>query len=178
MLTGGLLGLAPSVTAEASTAATIAAPVVPAALAVPAGNHVRSRQDAIGVQIYECGAAGTWTLHAPAATLRESASGRIALHFGGIDAGLPAGPYWQSVRDGSRVHGGSAVSAPSPLASAIPWLRLTALDTSGTGAFGGVTFIQRLDNAGGLAPAGTGDPAQKTLRPIPYTATYYFYAQD
>jgi hypothetical protein len=169
---GGLIALAPAV-AAASPALT--APTVPAELAVPAGNHVTSRYDAVGFQVYECGAAGAWTLHAPKARL--STRGDIAVHFGGIDAGLPAGPYWQSLRDQSRVHGGGAVSAASR-DGAIPLLRLTGLDSTGTGAFSGVTYIHRLNTVGGVAPTTPCDPADKSFKNVYYSATYYFYKKD
>lgn len=166
---GGLIALAPAV-AEASPA--LAAPTVPAELAVPAGNHVTSRYDAVGFQVYECGAAGTWTLHAPKARL--SGRGDIGVHFGGIDADLPAGPYWQSFRDRSRVRGGGAVSSTSR-DGAVPLLRLTGLDSTGTGAFSGVTYIHRLNTVGGVAPTTPCDPADKSFKNVYYSATYYFY---
>ena len=169
---GGLIALAPAV---AQAAPAITAPTVPAELAVPAGNHVTSRYDAVGYQVYECSATGTWTLHAPKARL--SARGDIGVHFGGIDADLPAGPYWQSLRDGSRVHGGGAVSSPSR-EGAIPLLRLTGLDSSGTGVFTDVTYIHRLNTVGGVAPTTTCDPADKTFKNVYYSATYYFYKKD
>jgi hypothetical protein len=169
---GGLIALAPAV-AEASPATT--APTVPAELAVPAGNHVSARYDAVGFQVYECAATGTWTLHAPKARL--TSRGDVAVHFGGIDAGLPAGPYWQSLRDQSRVHGGGAVSAPSR-EGAIPLLRLTGLDSTGPGVFADVTYIHRLNTVGGVAPTTPCDPADKSFKNVYYSATYYFYKKD
>lgn len=181
--TTGALGLAPgaNVAAAADLAAektTIAAPSVPAVLSVPAGHDVAARYDAAGFQVYECSASGAWTLHAPRASLWDLGTFDIGKHFGGVDAGLPAGPYWQSLGDGSRVHGGAAISAPAPRPGSIPWLRLTALDTSGSGVFSDVTYIQRVNTSGGTAPARTCDPDNHTLRPVPYTATYYFYELD
>ena len=169
---GGLIALAPAV-AEASPAPT--APTVPAEIAVPAGNHVTSRYDAVGFQVYECSAAGSWTLHAPKARL--SGRGDVGVHFGGIDAGLPAGPYWQSLRDQSRVHGGNAVSAPSR-EGAVPLLRLTGLDSTGSGVFTDVTYIHRLNTVGGVAPTTPCDPADKSFKNVYYSATYYFYKKD
>lgn len=169
---GGLVALAPAV---AQAAPAMGAPAVPSELSVPAGNHVSSRYDAVGYQVYECSAAGAWTLHAPKARL--STRGDIGVHFGGVDANLPAGPYWQSFRDGSRVHGGGAVSSPAR-DGAVPLLRLTGLDSTGTGAFADVTYIHRLNTVGGLAPSGTCDPADKSFKNVYYSATYYFYKKD
>ncbi len=168
---GGLMALAPAV---ASAAPAPAAPSVPAELAVPAGNHVSSRYDAVGFQVYECAATGTWALRAPKA--RITTRGDVGVHFGGIDANLPAGPYWQSLRDGSRVHGGGAVS--SAATGTIPLLRLTGLDSSGTGVFAGVTYIHRLNTVGGVAPTTPCDPADKKVKNVYYSATYYFYKKD
>jgi hypothetical protein len=54
-------------------------------------------------------------------------------------------------------------------------LRLEAADTSGTGVFAKVAFIQRLDTTDGVAPAGA-CTAGKTIE-VPYTAKYYFYSK-
>jgi hypothetical protein len=160
----------------ASATSSITPPSVPPELAVPAGNHVVSRYAADGVQIYECTDAGAWTLHAPAARLINWDTQDVGRHFGGVDAGLPPGPYWESYRDRSWVHGGDAIRAAAPDPNAIPWLRLTALDTSGSGVFSAVTYIHRVDTVGGLAPAGPCDPG--AVRAVPYTASYYFYERD
>jgi hypothetical protein len=154
-----------------------APPIVPAELAVPAGNQVTLSAAAKGVQIYQCApdasGAPAWTLHAPRAELLDDAGNQIGVHFGGVDKGLPPGPYWQA-SDGSRVHGASPVSVPNP--GSIALLRLTAADTSGTGIFSKVTFIQRLDTTGGVSPTGAcqaGDTQE-----VPYTAKYVFYAKS
>jgi hypothetical protein len=149
----------------------------PPELTVPEGNHVAATYHATGYQIYECKEAPAgglaWGLRAPAAILLADDGALVAVHFGGIDAGLPAGPYWQSALDGSRVHGGGAISAPNP--GSIPFLRLTALDNAGEGLFADVTFIQRLETEGGLAPTSTCRRAG-TRSYVPYEATYVFWA--
>jgi hypothetical protein len=153
----------------------LVAPTVAAELAIPEGPKLTYMAVAKGVQIYECAAdasgALAWKLHAPRADLVDDAGTQLATHFGGIDKGLPAGPYWES-KDGSRVHGAKPVSVPNP--GSIALLRLEAADTSGTGVFSKVAFIQRLDTTGGVAPAGA-CTAGKTTE-VPYTAKYYFYS--
>lgn len=148
---------------------------VPPELAVPAGNQLTLAASAKGVQIYECApdASGAlaWKLHAPRATLFDAAGNQVGIHFGGVDKGLPPGPYWQA-SDGSRVHGANPVSVPNP--GSIPQLRLEAADTSGNGVFSRVTFIQRLDTTGGAAPAGA---CQSGTTEVAYTAKYSFYAK-
>lgn len=151
-------------------------PSVPSKLAVPAGNQLTLAVAAKGVQIYECApnANGTsaWKLHAPRAELLDDAGNQVAVHFGGVDKGLPPGPYWQA-NDGSRVHGANPVSVSSP--GSIPLLRLEAADTSGSGVFSKVTFIQRLQTTGGVSP--TGACWTGVTRAVAYTAKYFFYAK-
>ncbi len=156
-------------------AAPLVRPTVPAALAVPEDHKLVVKAMARGVQVYECVAdpqgALTWKLHAPRAELFDDDGTQIGVHFGGIDKNLPAGPYWESVSDASRVHGGSPATVPNP--GSIALLRLTAADTSGNGVFSHVSFIQRLATRGGVAPEGACTAGKQTE--VPYTAAYYFY---
>jgi hypothetical protein len=150
-------------------------PTVPAELAVPEDHKLVLIASARGSQIYECssdGGAPAWKLHAPSAELFDEAGTQIGVHFGGVDKNLPPGPYWESSKDGSRVHAGSPVSVPNH--GSIALLRLTAVDTSGNGVFSKVSFIHRLATTGGVAPidACSGDKRVE----VPYTAQYYFYA--
>jgi hypothetical protein len=167
-------------TAEAEELALSSAPLaVPPDIAVPAGQHQTFEAHAVGFQIYECKADATgklgWALRAPAALLFDADDRLVAAHFGGIDVGLPAGPYWLSTRDGSRVHGGNAISAPNP--GSIPLLRLTALDTAGEGIFADTSFIHRLGTVGGVAPSSGCRRAGLRL-PVYYEAEYVMYAAD
>jgi hypothetical protein len=150
---------------------------VPPEIAVASDQHIVLDAHGVGFQIYECavsdGGKRRWAFHAPAALLLDEEASVVASHFGGIDAGLPPGAYWMSTRDGSRVHGGKAVSAPNP--GAIPLLRLEALDVAGDGIFTPVTFIHRLDTSGGVAPSGS-CPRIGELLPVFYEARYVFYA--
>ncbi len=155
--------------------ASLVAPAVPPELAVPEGNKLSFMAAAKGVQIYECAAdaGGTpaWKLHAPRADLVDDSGASVGSHYGGVDKGLPAGPYWEA-KDGSRVHGAKPASVPNP--GSIPLLRLEAADTSGNGVFSKVAFIHRLDTTGGAAPAGACDAGKQTE--VVYTAKYYFYS--
>ena len=151
-----------------------ARPTVPAELAVPDDHKLALVASARGVQIYECvadGGAPACKLHAPSAELFDEGGAQIGTHFGGVDKNLPPGPYWESSKDGSRVHGASPVSAPN--AGSIALLRLQAADTSGTGVFSHVSYIHRLATTGGVAPAGDCEAGKRTE--VPYTAQYYFY---
>jgi hypothetical protein len=81
------------------------------------------------------------------------------------------GPSWESADDGSLVEGAVAVSSPSP--GTIPQLLVKAVKTRGSGALGGVTFIQRLATHGGTAPEGTCTAG--ATAGVPYTAVYRFF---
>jgi Protein of unknown function (DUF3455) len=146
---------------------------VPSPFTVPAGNVLLFYSHAKGVQTSEC-VNGQWAFRAPSAVLFKPHSHRpTAIHYGGIDRGLTAGPWWQSLRDGSRIRAGNPVSAPSPHANSIPLLQLQVLEWHGKGAFSKVNYIQRLNTVGGVGPTGACQAGAR--RSVPYTADYYFY---
>ncbi|MEU6351568.1 DUF3455 domain-containing protein [Streptomyces sp. NPDC047072] len=139
-----------------------AAVKAPAALAVPDGNKLTAVFSARGVQTYTC-TDGAWKLLEPAATLSDKRGRTVALHS--------RGPVWVSTVDGSAVN--AAAIANSPKTGTIPELLLQATATRGTGEFGGVSYIQRLNTTGGVAPAGTCTGTDQVG--VQYTATYAFY---
>ncbi|NHC12907.1 DUF3455 domain-containing protein [Motilibacter sp. E257] len=162
---------AAGVGADSSTAAAPAASPtalgggkhkVPEAVRVPAGNRAVATMDAKGVQVYQC-TAGTWTFLEPAAVLGHGS--RTAIHF--------RGPSWESTQDGSLVEGSAVASSPVP--GAIAQLLLKATRTRGSGVFGAVTYIQRLETKGGLAPTGACQDGE--TRGVPYAAEYVFFAR-
>ena len=140
---------------------------VPAGLEPPAGHVLTARFTARGVQVYQC-AAGAWVFLEPAANLvgQGGTTSRIqtAIHY--------KGPTWESTTDGSLVQGTTIASSPVP--GSIPQLLLRATENRGTGIFGRVTFINRLETRGGAAPTGSCSNGQTTG--VPYTAQYLFYA--
>jgi len=139
-------------------------------LNVEAGHQLAFAYDAVGVQIYACKAdpAGSvaWALEAPDATL-YGCGGRVAgTHY--------AGPTWQA-QDGSKVTA-TRVAGNQPDPTAIPELLLKAATHAGSGRMAKVSFIQRLETAGGLAPASGCDADHLgATASVDYTATYYFY---
>lgn len=148
------------------------APSVPPGLAVPAGNRVAFDLDARGVQIYRCdgsGAAPAWVFQAPEAELFKPSGASAGTHY--------AGPTWELV-DGSKVVG-TRLAGASVTAGAIPWLLLQATAHEKAGRMARVTFIHRVDTAGGLAPTTgcDGDHLGEVAR-VDYTATYYFYETE
>ena len=137
-------------------------------LQVPAGNKVSFHGFGVGVQIYRWNGA-SWIFVEPEATLFANAGddGEVAIHFGG--------PTWQS-DSGSKVVGKVLQHCPAPDPDAIPWLLLASVPelTVGPGIFADVTFIQRLNTVGGIAPAAPGSFVGEMAR-VPYTADYFFY---
>jgi hypothetical protein len=134
-------------------------------LQVPAGNKDAYHVYADGVQIYRWNGS-SWSFVAPRANLFADAgeNGVVGTHY--------AGPTWES-NSGSKVVG-SVLERCTPDPSAIPWLLLKAVSTEGPGIFHRVTFIQRVNTVGGIAPADTGDFVGEVVE-VPYTAEYYFY---
>jgi len=146
---------------------------IPANLVVPGGQPLLLETVAQGVQIYLCQPTAdnpsvyAWTLRAPEADLLNRRGERIGRHF--------AGPTWEG-NDGSQVVGEVRENANSPDPQAIPWLLLQARSNQGTGIFSTVTYVQRLDTAGGRAPAAGCDQARAGQEQrVDYTATYAFY---
>lgn len=134
---------------------------VPEAIKVPAGNKKIAAMPARGVQTYQC-TAGAWTFLQPDAILVNRGRAEV-LHS--------KGPVWTSTRDGSSVT--AAAQANSPVPNAIPQLLLKSTGNRGPGIFANVTFIQRLNTTGGVAP--TGACTDGTTASVPYTADYTFW---
>jgi len=137
-------------------------------LQVQAGNQLAFRMYARGVQIYRWNGS-TWQFVAPSATLFADPDyhAQVGIHY--------AGPTWQS-NSGSFVKAArQADCTPDP--TAIPWLLLQATSTNGPGVFSRVSYVQRVDTAGGKAPAYAGSSVGESAE-VPYTAVYYFYRAE
>jgi len=147
-----------------------AADSVPPGLQPPTGNMLSARFVGVGVQVYQCNTAGAWVFLEPAANLVGYAAGasgvQSAIHY--------KGPTWESTTDGSLVQGTTIAS--SPVTGSIPQLLLQATANRGTGIFGSVTYINRLDTRGGAAPTSSCTSGQ-TIG-VPYTAQYLFYVSS
>ena len=145
-------------------------PVVPVALQVPAGQELTFQATGVGVQIYVWTqnptnpALFSWVFKAPEAVLLDEDGEVVGHHY--------AGPTWES-NDGSKVVG-ARVAGVTVDATAVPWLLLKAKANSGPGIFAHVSYIQRLETVGGIAPPTAGVHAGDEAR-VPYTAEYYFY---
>ena len=191
----------------ASADGAVVVPAAPANLNVPSGNTAYLVGHASGTQDYicmpcpnaittaaTCPASGfAWAFYGPQATLFSVDDGddqQIITHFlspNPAEAGKPR-PTWQDSQDTSAVWANNtsppAQSSTDPAfvaADAIPWLLLPVAGTQ-AGPTGGdrltkTTYIQRLDTAGGVAPAAStctaADSGKKAL--VPYSADYFFY---
>jgi uncharacterized protein DUF3455 len=152
----------------------LVAPEVPTAIQPPTGATLVTRTYALGTQIYTCAQSETdgsyaWTFKAPAAELYNAECSLVGEHG--------AGPFWTWSPDGSTVNGKKVADAPAPVAGSIPWLLLEAVSNSGDGKFSDVTFVQRVDTGGGVAPAdGCDANAEGNETAVPYSAVYYFWS--
>ncbi|QXJ24638.1 CHRD domain-containing protein [Actinomadura graeca] len=124
-----------------------------------------------GGQIYRCTAqpsgGNAYTQEGVAAVLEDS------VRHSFVNPG-PAGPPQWVAPDGSAVTGKAVIKTPHGDGN-IPEL---VLDATQTGAQGGLLSstaqILRLNTVGGVAPAGTCDPATRPLVRVPYKADYVF----
>jgi hypothetical protein len=157
-------GLQPSI-AKASDGPEL--PPQCSSIQVEEGNKLAFHVYARGVQIYRWNGQ-SWDFVAPRATLyaEDQYFGEVGTHY--------AGPKWESksgsIVEGRRVQGTGCTPDPS----AIAWLLLSKYDTSGAGVFASVTFVQRVNTTGGLAPTVFGTFVGE-VKEVPYTAEYYFY---
>ncbi len=162
-------GLAPVSIPSAQAGDNNRAPDLPSPLCdsveVPQGNRLALRVYAAGVQIYRWNGE-SWVFVEPVATLYSDANynNKVGTHYGG--------PTWES-NSGSKVVA-TRLASCSPDPTAIPWLLLQAVSNDGSGLFSSVTYIQRVNTVGGLAPTA---PASLigTIAEVPYTTEYYFY---
>lgn len=148
------------------TSATLVAPIVPDAIAVP-GEVLVATVHAQGAQVYECKSDDsgklTWRFREPIATLLVGGE-TVGRHY--------AGPHWQ-LTDGSVLKAKVTGRAPAAGREDIPLLKLEVVSDGGAGQLSGVTTIQRINTRGGAAE-GPCEEAGEFLS-VPYAADYAFY---
>jgi hypothetical protein len=164
-------------------------PAVPTTIEVPADQRLFLAGHAIGTQNYIClpsGSGFAWTLFGPQATLFHNDARQIMTHFlspNPEEAGTLRATWQHSVDTSAVWARAIAMSSDAGFVAsgAIPWLLLEVVGAEG-GPTGGrkltvTTYIQRLNTAGGVAPAtGCSQLANVGLRIfVPYEADYFFY---
>jgi hypothetical protein len=146
---------------------------VPATIQVPAGHKVAMETVGKGLITYECRAkkdmAGqyAWAFAGPDAQLMDSSGKQVGKYYG-----PPA--TWEAM-DGSKVTGKQLAVAPGGEGN-IPLQFVQANPAMGMGAMTGVTYIQRLNTQGGVAPAtacGMANLGAKVT--VNYQADYIFW---
>jgi len=146
---------------------------LPAAVQVPAGNKVSMETVGVGDITYECraktGAAGQyeWVFVGPDAKLMDRSGKQVGKYYG-----PPA--TWEAM-DGSRLTAVQEAVAPH-MTGNIPLQLVKGNPAMGSGAMQGVTYIQRVDTRGGVAPAApcaAGNMSAKQI--VKYQADYIFY---
>ena len=158
----------------AACAATMSAPDVPQAVAVPAGNRPAMTLKGVGMLTYECRAktgttgAHEWVFVGPDATLQDMSGRTVGKYYGG--------PTWEH-NEGSKITGKQlAVSPGTP--GAIPLQLVQTTPATGSGPFNGVTYIQRVNTVGGVAPNSPCDASTiGSKQTVNYSADYVFYKQ-
>ena len=107
-----------------------------------------------------------WVFVGPVATLYSGDKKMVGKYY--------AGPTWEAA-DGSKVTGKQVAIAPATPGS-IPLQLVKAEPAMGAGAMTGVSYIQRLNTKGGVAPAMACDATGKGKRQVvAYEADYVFY---
>ena len=186
LLAAGLAAAVALSSAGTSRADEPTPPPVPANIQAPQGAQPFLMAHAVGTQNYVCLGAGLpWTFLGPQATVFDDENGQVLTHFlsvNPVDSGARA--TWQHSRDTSTVWAAATASSTDPevvAAGAIPWLLLRVVGAQ-AGPDGGdrlsqATYIQRVNTAGGAAPAGSCSSAGARAF-VPYQADYVFYKQS
>jgi hypothetical protein len=201
-LMAALLGLGLTAAGQAANAARVIPPNVPNQLEIP-GNTAFLVGHATGTQNYVClpatpPATGfAYVLFTPEATLFDNHGKQIITHYFSPNLAPNKGEILGTIRATWQTSDTSIVWAKgNPAATAthatdpgfvedgaVAWLTLTRVGAQdgprGEDTFHDVSFVQRLNTHGGLAPAdctSLADVGKVSFRP--YTADYFFYTAD
>jgi hypothetical protein len=151
-------------------AAQMSATETPAAVTPPAGHKPVMTLKGAGLLTYECRAKQSegfeWAFAGPDAGLWDSMGKQVGKYYGG--------PTWEHA-DGSKVTGKQLAVAPGA-AGSIPLQLVQASPAMGEGAFTGVSYIQRVNTMGGVAPSTSCDASTLNSKTtVKYSADYVFY---
>jgi hypothetical protein len=145
---------------------------LPDAVRVPAGQRLMMTSRGVGELTYECrakkdmAAQFEWAFVGPVASLMNADRKTVGKYY--------AGPTWEAM-DGSKVSGKQVAVSPAAPGN-IPLQLVKADPSMGVGAMNGVSYIQRLNTKGGVAPTTVCDAGSLSKRmTVPYEADYVFY---
>jgi len=195
------IGLMVTTGARAAHAENITVPGVPDNLNVDEGNEVFLVGHGVGTQNYVCTTSTTsasgfaFSLFTPEATLFNGEGKQLITHFFSPNGDPTVKPpeagtirvTWEDSRDSSRVWAmllEQSTNEQFVQKDAVAWLKLQTVGvdagTTGSGRLTKVTFIQRLNTAGGLAPKSGCSTFEDLGRRafVPYTADYFFYKKS
>jgi len=195
------IGLVVTAGARAAHAENITVPAVPDNLNVDEGNEVFLVGHGVGTQNYVCTTSTTsasgfaFSLFTPEATLFNGEGKQLITHFFSPNGDPTVKPpeagtirvTWEDSRDSSRVWAmllEQSTNEQFVQKDAVAWLKLQTVGvdagTTGSGRLTKVTFIQRLNTAGGLAPKSGCSTFEDLGRRafVPYTADYFFYKKS
>ena len=151
-------------------AAAVNAPAVPPPLQPSAAEEPAFVLRAQGVHVFEC---------------RPNANGGYQWVFTNPDVSLSDGTTERAIEVAPNTFEASADRSTvsgrvRALAGAgsdnLPWMLLSARSTPDDGLFAGVTSVQRVNTAGGVAPrSGCGELNAGSEARVAFTADYYFY---
>ncbi|OOG39086.1 DUF3455 domain-containing protein [Polaromonas sp. A23] len=146
---------------------------LPATVQVPAGNKVAMETVGMGDITYQCNAkkdmAGQfeWVFVGPDAKLMDRGGKQVGKYYG-----PPA--TWEAM-DGSKLTAVQLAVAPN-MPGSIPLQLVKGNPAMGSGAMQGVTYIQRVNTQGGVAPAAPCTVANLSAKQVvKYQADYIFY---
>ena len=161
-----------SACASSPTMTTFSQSSLPDAVKVPAGHKVALESVGVGQITYECrakkDAAGfEWVFVGPDAKLLARDGKQLGKYYG-----PPA--TWESA-DGSKITGAQVAIAPAATGN-IPLQLVKANPAMGNGAMTGVSYVQRVDTRGGVAPSKACDAAMLSKQEIvKYQSDYIFW---
>ncbi len=145
---------------------------LPEAVRVPAGQKFLMTSRGLGELTYECRAKKDmatqfeWAFVGPVASLMNADRKTVGKYY--------AGPTWEAM-DGSKVSGKQVAISPAAPGN-IPMQLVKADPAVGVGAMNSVSYIQRVNTKGGVAPAAVCDSGSISKRmTVPYEADYVFY---
>jgi hypothetical protein len=145
---------------------------IPEQIKVPAGYSPVLTVHAKGDQIYQCTVNKgeySWETQAPDAKLFDGRGNIVGNHT--------AGPLWE-YKEGSQVVGKVLKKIDMAPGSSIAWLLVEVVSHKGDGLFSNVSYINRINTHGGLAPSSGCDANHLGgEKRVPYTADYVFYGK-